>query len=140
MASASPPPRTLPALEKDSRFFWKAGADGRLLILRCGCGHYQHPPLPRCPLCGSEAVAPQPVSGHGRIASFTVNWQAWRPGMQVPFVFAAVELCEQAGLYLFTNIIGCPAEAVRIGMPVEVVFEADGDVWLPMFRPGGERD
>ena len=43
-------PRKLPALEPDPAFFWTSGADGHLRILRCGyCGHWQHPPLPRCP-------------------------------------------------------------------------------------------
>lgn len=133
MTEASP--RALPALEPDSRFFWEAGAEGRLLVLRCACGRYQHPPLPRCPACGGEALVPEPVSGKARVASFTVNHQPWRPGLAVPYVFAAVELVEQAELYVFTNIVGCPAEDVRIGMSVEVVFEPHGDVWLPMFRP-----
>ena len=128
-------PRALPALEPDSRFFWEAGGDGRLLIQRCACGRYQHPPLPRCPACGGEALAPEPVSGKARVASFTVNHQPWRPGLAVPYVFAAVELAEQVELYVFTNIVDCPAAAVTIGMDVEASFEAHGDVWLPMFRP-----
>lgn len=129
------PPRTLPALDEDSGFYWRAGAKGRLLIQRCACGHYQHPPFPRCSACGSEAVAPAPVSGRGRVATFTINYQPWRPGLAVPYVFAAVELAEQPGLYVFTNIIGLDPEATRIGMEVEVTFEEAGDVWLPLFQP-----
>ena len=34
-----------------------------------------------------------------------------------------------------TNIVGCPAEAVRIGMRVQVVFEHRDDVYLPLFEP-----
>jgi uncharacterized OB-fold protein len=133
--------RQLPALERDTAFFWTAGAEGRLAICRCvACGRYQHPPLPRCPTCGGDQVSPQPVSGHGRVASFTVNQQAWVPNLAVPFVFAAVELVEQPELYLFTNIVGCPVEAVRIGLPVEVVFEQQDDVFLPMFQPVGAAD
>ncbi|MET0269176.1 MAG: OB-fold domain-containing protein [Sphingomonas sp.] len=128
-------PRTLPALERDSRFYWEAGADGVLRVQRCACGRYQHPPLPRCPACGGHDLAPHAVSGRGRVATFTVNAQAWRPGLAVPYVFAAVELAEQAELYVFTNIVGCAPDAARIGLPVEVTFEQAGDVWLPMFRP-----
>lgn len=132
--------RQLPALEKDTEFFWTAGAEGRLLICRCeSCGLYIHPPLPSCPTCGGQKVSPAPVSGQARVASFTVNHQPWIPGLAVPFVFAAVELVEQAELYLFTNIVGCPVEAVRIGMPVEVRFEQLGQVFLPMFGPAGSR-
>jgi uncharacterized OB-fold protein len=134
----------LPALEPESAFFWTAGAQGRLKICRCqSCRRYVHPPLPRCGACGGD-TAPEDVSGLGRVATFTVNHQAWRPGMAVPFVFAAVELVEQAELYVFSNIVGCPVEAVRAGLPVEVRFEPHEDVFLPMFQPpsepqGGER-
>ena len=128
--------RRLPSLERDTAFFWKAGAEGRLLISRCErCGRYQHPPLPRCPACGSERVSPSAVSGRARVASFTINTQRWVPDLKVPFVFAAVELVEQAELYVFTNIVGCAASAVRIGMPVTVTFERHDDVFLPLFRP-----
>jgi hypothetical protein len=36
--------------------------------------------------------------------------------------------------------VGCAVEAVRIGLPVEVVFEPQEDVYLPMFRPLGAAD
>ena len=128
-------PRQLPALEPETRFFWRSGADGRLRILRCRqCGHYQHPPWPRCPVCGSEEVAPVAVSGKGRIKTYTINVQAWVPGLEAPFVFAAVELEEQPELYVFTNILG-PVDTVRSGMRVEVTFEQREDVYLPLFRP-----
>jgi uncharacterized OB-fold protein len=133
-------PRKLPLLEPDSAFFWTAGAEGVLKILRCGaCGRYQHPPLPRCPSCHAEQMAPAPVSGRGRVATFTVNYERWMPELEVPFVFAAVELVEQDELYLFTNILA-PVETVRIGQPVTVCFEQQEDVWLPMFRPDEQSD
>src|SRR5579863_3135702 len=91
----SPPPRQLPALERETAFYWQAGQDGVLKICRCqACGFYIHPPLPRCPKCTGE-VQPEAVSGRGRVASYTINYQQWLPGMAVPFVFAAVELAEQ---------------------------------------------
>lgn len=127
------PARKLPLLDAASGFFWTSGADGHLRIQRCtDCGHYQHPPLPRCPQCHGEAVLPQIVSGWGRVATFTVNQQAWLPGM-APFVFAAIELAEQAQLYVFSNVLGDPA-AVRSGMAVHVCFEQHDDVYLPLFR------
>lgn len=130
-------PRQLPAVEKDSGFYWGAGEGGVLLIQRCACGRYQHPPLPRCPDCGGDALAPEPVSGRAKVTTFTVNHQPWRRGLAVPYVFAVVELEEQAELYVMTNIVDCAPEAVRIGLPVEVQFERHEDVWLPMFRPRG---
>ena len=48
---------------------------------------------------------------------------------------AIVELDEQSGLRLMTNVVGCAAEAVHIGMRVRVVFEEYEDVWIPLFEP-----
>lgn len=127
--------RKLPELTPETGFFWSSGEDGRLRIQRCGtCGRYQHPPFPRCTMCGSENVAPAEVSGRGRVATYTINHEPWYPGLKVPFVYAAIELEEQAQLYVFSNIDVPPPEA-RIGLPVNVYFEQDEDVWLPLFRP-----
>ena len=131
--AAPPPPRTLPELTPETAFFWTAGKDGRLLIQRCtGCGRYQHPPLPLCPICRTETMAPVPVSGRGTVKTFTVNRQQWFAGMTDPFVFAAIELSEQAELYVFSNVLA-PPEAVHSGLAVTVCFERQDDVWLPLF-------
>ena len=130
------PERTLPLLDIDTEYFWTSGADGHLRVKRCGdCGRYLHPPTPVCSTCRSRAVEPTIVSGRGTVATFTVNHQPWSPGFPPPYVYALVELEEQAGLNLATNIVGCPIEDVRIGMPVEVYFDRYEDVWLPLFRP-----
>ncbi len=126
--------RKLPRLEPDTAFYWTSGADGTLRIQRCAdCGTWQHPPFPLCTTCQSEAVSPEAVSGKGRLASFTVNHEAWLPGLPVPFVFGVVELVEQAQLYVFATVLG-DIDAVRVGMAVGVEFERHEDVWLPMFR------
>lgn len=135
VSASAAPARQLPAIEKDSGFYWSAGERGMLLIQRCACGRYQHPPLPRCSDCRGDTLAPESVSGRARVATFTVNHQPWRRGLAVPYVFAVVELEEQAELYVMTNIVDCAPEAVSIGLPVEVQFERHEDVWLPMFRP-----
>jgi uncharacterized OB-fold protein len=69
------------------------------------------------------------------VATFTVNYQPWLPNMAVPFVFAAVELEEQPQLYVFCNLVEVDPGEVRIGLPVEVQFERQAAVYLPMFRP-----
>jgi uncharacterized OB-fold protein len=69
------------------------------------------------------------------VFSFTVNAKSWGPGLEVPYVIGIVMLDEQDGLQLTTNLRDVAPEDVKIGMPVEVFFEKDEDVWLPMFRP-----
>ncbi len=128
--------RILPRITDANEFFWTSGADGHLRFLRCGdCGYWIHPPGPICPVCHSKALAPEAVAGTAVLHTYTVNRQAWLPGFDPPYVVAIVELPEQEGLRLTTNLVNCALDDVRIGMPVRVVFEQWEDVWLPLFEP-----
>ena len=132
--------RILPAVTPETEHFWRGGADGELLILRCSdCGYWIHPPGPVCPQCLSRNLSPQATSGLGTVFTYTVNHQAWIPGFDPPYVVAIVALPEQEGLRLTTNIVGIAPEDVDFGMEVRVTFEeyVDGDtsVWMPLFAP-----
>lgn len=129
------PPRPLPLINDMNRYFWCGGADGRLHILRCeACGRYSHPYVARCPKCRSAAVAPQPVSGRGRVLSFTINHQQWDPSVPVPYVVAVVCIDEQDDIRLMTNMPRTAVDEVRHDMPVKVFFEQHGDVFVPLFE------
>ncbi len=135
MSAAGPAIRLLPRLDDLNRFFWTGGADDSLQFLRCsGCRSYVHPPIPGCPFCEGGTLAPEKVSGHATLHSFTVNYQQWIPGSE-PYVIGLVSIAEQEDVRLTTNIVECEPEDLRIGMELEVVFEPNGDVWLPLFRP-----
>lgn len=128
-------PRKLPQITPDSAPFWQSGQSGRLMIHRCSaCTRFFHPPAPICPRCGSLNVASEAVSGRGRVATFTINHQAWKPELSAPYVVAIIELDEQPGLRLLSNIVGLLPEQVSIDMPVRVIFEQHEDVWLPLFE------
>jgi len=125
-----------PSLHPETAFFWQAGATGRLQILRCQrCGLYLHPPAPICRACRAPDVAPEDVSGRGELFSYTVNRHEWRPDQRRLYVVGLVELDEQPGLRLTTNIVRCGLESLNIGMRVKVFFEPVGEVWLPLFEP-----
>ena len=133
-----PEQRLLPEPSMESRAFWAGGRDGQLLILRChGCGHFFHPPAPACWRCRSTDVAPEPVSGRGTVAAYTINRQPWLPGLPPPYVVAMVELADEPDVRVMSNVVGIPVEDVRIGTEVEVFFEEWDDVWIPLFRPVG---
>jgi len=133
---AEKPFRMLPRLTDQNRHFWQGGAEDELRLLRCrSCGTWIHPPSPLCPRCLGKQLGPEVVSGRATVATFTLNHQPWVPSPDHPYVIAIVELEEQPGLRLMTNIVHCPAEAVHIGMPVRVVFENQEDVWFPLFEP-----
>ena len=132
--------RVLPAVTAESAAFWTGGADGELRIYRChNCGRYFHPPVGVCFRCRSRDVAPEAVSGRATVATYTVNQHPWfGEAFPVPYVVAIVEIAEDAEARLTTQIVDCPVEDVRIGMPVEVDFEQREDVWIPVFRPVSE--
>jgi uncharacterized OB-fold protein len=134
------PFRILPKLTDDNREFWTSGARGELCFWRCqDCGSYVHPPQPICPSCLSKDLAVEAVSGRATLASYTINHQAWMPGPELPYVVAIIEIVEQPSVRLTTNLVNCPHDEIRIGMPVRVTFEhhpdPDGDVYLPLFEP-----
>ena len=135
MVANGPMLRLLPRLDEDVAFFWTSGADGVLRFLRCNaCGFFIHPPGPVCPRCLSRDVAPQAVSGRGHVETFTVNHQQWIPGSDA-YIIAWVSMDEQPDVRLTTNLVDVEPDDVHVGMPVQVLFEQNEDVWIPLFRP-----
>jgi uncharacterized protein len=73
-------------------------------------------------------------TGIGSIYSFTVCYRAPRPGFDLPYVLALVDVDE--GWTMLTNIVGCDPSDVRIGMTVQVTWlAAGGGTLLPVFQP-----
>src|SRR4051794_4819598 len=110
------PFRILPRVDETNEFFWRGGEDGTLRFTRCqDCHYWIHPTVPRCPNCLSKNLAPEAVSGRAEVFAYTVNHQPWIPTFDPPYVVAIVELPEQPGLRLTTNIVGCEPDDVHIG-------------------------
>ncbi|HEX7753121.1 MAG TPA: OB-fold domain-containing protein [Novosphingobium sp.] len=129
------PPRPKPKLDVENRAFWTGGAEGKLLIAKCGdCGQYTHPPRLICRHCQSENIAPDAVPGTGTIDTMTVNHQPWAPGLEVPFIIARVALDGAPGVYLTSNVVGSPVEAVNFGDKVRVTFEQQDEIFYPLFE------
>jgi uncharacterized OB-fold protein len=133
--------RLLPPLPEPSeltRFFWDGVRDHRLMILRCDQGHYIHWPREVCPTCLSTTVHPEEVCGRARLATYTFPSLPFDPfyASKVPYILAVVELEEQKGLQMVTNIVDCDEADLKIGMHLQVTFRevAPGAV-LPLFKP-----
>lgn len=134
-STAAPPKRPRPRLDADNRAFWTGGADGSLKLMKCGdCGQFTHPPRQICRHCQSEAMSPEPVPGTGEIDTFTINYQAWMPGLQVPFVIARVRVDGAPGVILTTNIVNCSPEDVKFDDKVRVLFDEQDGIWFPVFE------
>jgi uncharacterized OB-fold protein len=114
--------------------FWDAARDGRLVAQRCAaCREWRHYPQLRCPECHSPEWAWEELAGRGRIHSFSIVHQAFHPEWKerVPYAVATVELDE--GIRMVTDMDD--VDAVAIGVPVEVVFDAVTDeITLPRWR------
>ncbi|BBX69173.1 thiolase C-terminal domain-containing protein [Mycolicibacterium psychrotolerans] len=126
----------LPQLTFDNEFFWTSGADGTLRIQECrACSALIHPPQPVCRYCRGRDMGVREVSGTAVLSAFTVNHRFNIPGLAAPYVIAQVALQEDCRIRLTTNIIDADADELEIGQLVEVVFEQNADVYLPLFRP-----
>ncbi|WP_224112485.1 Zn-ribbon domain-containing OB-fold protein [Mycobacterium avium] len=125
-----------PQSSVDTRFFWQSGADGYLRIQRCAeCGRYAHPPAPHCRNCGAPGPTPTIVSGHATVFSYTINRHTFVPWQAAPYALAIVALDEQSDVHLTTRLVDIAFEDIVIGLPVSVVFERHGEVYLPLFGP-----
>ena len=141
------PFRLLPRVDDENEHFWRGGAEGELRFLRCtACRTFVHPPAPLCPDCHSRELTPEAVSGRATLHTYTINHHPWIPGFDPPYAVAIVELPEQEGLRLTTNIVNCELDAIEIGMSLRVTFESiDDGIFLPLFEPApgadiGKRD
>ena len=67
--------------------------------------------------------------------TFTENFQQFHREVPPPYVVALVELDEQVDLRIPTNIVNYDAATLQCGMPVRVLFEQNGDVFVPIFEP-----
>jgi uncharacterized OB-fold protein len=90
-----------------------------------------------CSRCYCEELGFDRVSGLGTIYAYTVMTEALVPGFEsaVPLVIVAVELDEQEGLVVVSNLIDFEGTEVPVGARAEVTFdELQDDGVLPQFR------
>jgi hypothetical protein len=127
--------RLTPTLDDLNRPFWTGGAAGELRLPRCiSCNRWVFPLSADCPDCGGMTEY-QKTSGRGTVFTHTTNAHPYNPAVPLPYNISIVELADQEGLRFITNVVGCDPEDVRIGVPVHVVFEQHGDVFVPLFEP-----
>ncbi|WP_269932995.1 Zn-ribbon domain-containing OB-fold protein [Aminobacter sp. HY435] len=133
--------------EPDTRGFWQAAREGRLVVQCCtACGHRQFPPHPFCENCAHAETEWVETPGRGNIWSFGVAHGPSLPGLQdvVPYPMIVVELDEHPHIRMVGSLVtgpdapinSVPAGDIRIGLPVEVTFAAvSDDVTLPRWMP-----
>ncbi len=125
-----------PMPDEWSRPYWVAAREGRLVMQRCrSCGRAQYPPDMLCRWCQADSFEYTEVNGRGTIYTFGVYTRSFVPAFEAPYVLALVDLDDEPDVRLLCNIVEARIEDVRVGLPVEVVFEARGEWAVPQFRP-----
>lgn len=136
MTSSDRPAKPLPQITPDMAPFFEAARRHALVVQQCArCRALRFPARTICSRCLGRDATWVPVSGRGTVFSFAVMHQAVHPGFaaEVPYAVVVVELDE--GPRLLSNLVDCPLADVRIGLPVEVVFEdVAPEITLPKFR------
>ena len=139
----------LPDLERIPDYeqgFWEGSRAGELRIQQClDCGLFRHLPTPMCPACSSLSYGWSRVSGRGFVYSYVIVRHPVHPAIaekeQTPYNVCMIELEEQEGLRLCSNVLNVAPEDIHIDMPVQVAFfpavDAPG-VALPVFQPARE--
>jgi len=129
-------PTPVPRWNLETKPFWDATAEGRLVLPKCNrCGFVIWYPRLFCPECASQDVSWIDASGEGTIYSFTITRKGQGQYREAgPYIMAYVELAE--GPRIMTNIVTTDVEAVRIGQAVRVTFDETGEgPALPRFTP-----
>jgi uncharacterized OB-fold protein len=132
--------KPLPQPDIDTQPFWDACRGHELRAQRCNaCGEFRWPPQAFCPECYAWDFAWTKLGGTGRVDSFVVvHYAAVAPFQpDLPYVIAHIAVDgTNERVRLVSNVIDCQWQEVRVGMPVEVVFDdVTAEVTLAKFRP-----
>lgn len=132
--------KPLPVPDPDTAPFWDGCRAHELRAQRCrSCGRLRWPPRGICPHCQSWEHEWTVLPRRGAVASFVAVHRATNAAFasDVPYVIAQVLIDGTDGrVRMLSNVIGCAWDAMRVGMPVEVVFEdVTPEATLPKFRP-----
>lgn len=127
--------KPVPEPTRDSRPYWDALREGRLVIQQCAaCGTLRHYPRPVCAACYSMEATWREVSGRGRVHSWTVAHHPFHPGFKgdLPYVLATVDLEE--GVRMIAQLRGVPLDALAVDLPVAMTPERVTEaLTLPVF-------
>ena len=127
--------RPLPQTNGPDRPFWQALRRREVQVQRCkSCGTHRFPATRYCAHCRSDESEWVAVAPRGTLETWCVFHRPYFEGLPVPYTVIQVKL--DCGVRVFANPAGVETSALRIGMPVEAVFEdVAPDVTLLMFKP-----
>ncbi|HMV71704.1 MAG TPA: MaoC family dehydratase N-terminal domain-containing protein [Pseudomonadales bacterium] len=130
--------KPLPVPTPDTRPFWNGLNEGRVMLRHCReCDTLFHYPRTVCPGCLSSDLDWRQARGSATLYTYTISRRPTHPlfADEVPQYLAVVELDE--GPRLTSTLVNVPEANIRIGMPLEPVFEhhAKERITLLRFQP-----
>ena len=127
--------RPLPNVDGADRPFWQGLRQREVRVQRCqDCGACQLPAARFCARCRSEISEWHAVAPRGVVETWCVFHRGYFDGLEVPYTVIQVQL--DCGVRLFSNPVEVEASALRIGLPVEAVFEdVTLEITLLKFKP-----
>jgi uncharacterized OB-fold protein len=104
--------------------------NGVLAVHRCdACGRAHYSPRVLCPYCGSTSLSWTASEGLGTVYSTSTL----APRGTEPYAVVLVDLDD--GIRMMSNVVGIPADDVRIGMRVKSRIEPREGGAVPIFEP-----
>jgi uncharacterized OB-fold protein len=126
----------IPVAEPDglSSPYWTGLRQNRLLVQRCSsCHTWQFGPEWICHHCHAFDLDWTEVEPRGRIFSWERVWHPSHASLKShgPYLVVLVELPEAGHVRMVGNLLGDPAQEVRVGAEVDGVFEHHPDSQSP---------
>ena len=100
------------------------------------CGDLRWTPTEFCLQCQAPKYEWRELSGRGMLLTYTVVHRGAPEPLKrlMPYVVAVIELKE--GPKILTNLVQFQPEDLRVGLPVQIVYDVvNEEVTVPKFRP-----
>jgi len=126
----------LPQPTLDNLAFYEAARRGELCFQRCtACGRFRHYPRPICPVCLSRDYGWERSTGRGTVYTWTVVRGPTLPAFEARLPYNVVDVLLDEGVHFVSEVLDCPPEEIRAGMPVEATFvPVSEEITLVKFR------
>lgn len=112
-----------PTVSPDTRKFWEAASEGRLVVPTCDRGHApEHwlPPVGVCPLCRSQDVEWREAEPVGELKGWVTYRRQYLPEFPTPYSVGLVELRHGPRLTILLDVAG--EDDLHFGASISIGF------------------
>ncbi len=124
----------MPIPNADTENFYNGWKERKLVFHKCmQCGNIIWPFSIACPECLNMKTKLVELKGRGKIYTYTIFNVPFHREFKdkIPYAVAVVQLDE--GPKLVANIINTPFDLIECDSPVEIVWQEQGDYFIPGF-------